>query len=559
MRAVGSRVWAVAWRVCVGLVTLSVSAEVAAAQAPADSLFTTIGITRLETRGNGEIFGNPPYSLPAGEMPASNTVVVPPNDASDDVPLRMPDTSGNVPNLAAFRGQRLKLTDEEQKPYAKMHLFGTTTDGGPAGGTFTLHYSDGSTQSIEVQFRDWCADPQDTPANHIAIGRLTKRYTRTGQDGARCSIYHVPANAQAGKTLVSVSLPSSTTPGNPPIQSYLMALTLEEPAGGFVTPDLSTGLQDTNAPTTTATTRPTRPFGTDGWHDGAVTVTLTANDGAGSGVAATRYRVDGGAWQTYGGPVTIADAGVHELAYFSADAEGNAEAVRSLRVKVDMTPPVTSARLNGAAPRAEYVGAVRVALIRTDGEGSGAVATEYRIGEGGWTTYAGSFDLEGLGGHRIDFRSRDLVGNAENFRSVAFTIRAAPAVLPFAATSSRPEPYAALVPVAARRSTVEALRRGRLSVRVTCQSVERGTLRLAVSRAAARELGLTTRVLARRSVHCSDEGRATVTLKPSVRVRRALKRWLGTLRVTLTLRITGAAGDAEDTERLTLRGKAGNR
>ena len=135
----------------------------AAAQEPGENLFDTIGITRSETRQNSEIFGTPtPYSLPAEEMPPSRTVGPGPDDDADDVPLRMPDTSGEVPNLASFAGQTLELREEDQKAYSQIHFFGTTTDGGPAGGDFVLHYADDSTQTIQVRFRDWCASPNDT-------------------------------------------------------------------------------------------------------------------------------------------------------------------------------------------------------------------------------------------------------------------------------------------------------------------------------------------------------------------------------------------------------------
>ena len=70
------------------------------------------------------------------------------------------------------------------------------------------------------------------------------------------------------KTLVSVKLPSTTTPGNPPIQAYLMALTLEEPGGAFVTPDLGASPfpDDLTAPTSTHTLDPAQPQGQNGWY-----------------------------------------------------------------------------------------------------------------------------------------------------------------------------------------------------------------------------------------------------------------------------------------------------
>jgi cytochrome c len=616
------------------------------------NLFTTIGITRSETRANSGIFGTPTnYSLPAEEMPPSRTVGPAPNDTFDDVLLRMPDTSGNVPNLAAFRGQTFTLRPEDQKQYSKIHFFGTTTDGGPAGGTFVLRYGDGSAQSILVQFSDWCG-PQNSAAHHWAIGPLPRRWRTEGEDGAPCGIYHVPATAQPDKTLVSVTLPPNTSPGNPPIQSYLMALTLEQPDGAFEMPDLSGTLQfpddqippvsshrfepaapdgddgwytspirvtldatdeggsqveqmiwrasggtpqtyggpfsfaqegahtfeyraidgagnaegykgvaikvDPNAPETSATVSPTSPYGIDDWYDGAVKVTLLARDGQGSGAEATEYRLDGGEWGPYGGPLIVEDAGVHLLEYRSSDVAGNTEAVRSLRVRVDKTPPVTTARINGAAPVPAYTGPARIALIRADGDGSGAVSSEYRIGGSGpWTPYAGAFDVEGNGGHRIDFRSRDLVGNVENFRTVSFAIRAAPVVAghpPEAAPPPSPPPFAALEQVVRRRATVAALRRGRLVVRVSCQGVRTGSVRLTVSRSTARRLRLADRELARARVRCGAEARATVTLRASRSVRRALARSNRDIAATLSLAMRGAAGTANDRARVVLRG-----
>jgi len=59
-----------------------------------------------------------------------------------------------------------------------------------------------------------------------------------------------------------------------------------------------------------------------------VTVSLTASDGA-SGLDRLRYRLDGGAWTTYGEPVVVEEPGEHELAYRARDLAGN-QATRQL-------------------------------------------------------------------------------------------------------------------------------------------------------------------------------------------------------------------------------------
>jgi hypothetical protein len=637
-------------RIACGCALALAAALAAAAPAAAQgtSLFDTIGITRSETRENSQIFGNPPYSLPAEEMPPSRSIGPGPTDGSDDVPLRMPDTSGNFPNLAKFKGQVLTLREEDRKQYAKVHFFGTTTDGGPAGGDFVLRYADDSTQAITVRFNDWC-QPQNSPAHHVAIGPLSQRYRTTGGDSAQCAIFHVPANADPGKTLVSVTFPATTTPPGTNTQGYLMALTLEAGDGAFTLPDLSGRVEvpgddiapvtthafdppepnggdgwyaggvrvtlnatdeggagvdqiqyridggpprfyaapalldedgmhtleyraidangnteeykavdlkvDAHAPTTTARQSPSAPLGVGDWYDGAVEVALEAGDGGGSGTAATAYRVDGGAWTDYVGPVRIGAVGGHTLEYRSTDVAGNVEEPRSLAFKIDASPPTTSALVNGAAPVADYHGGARVTFTRSDGDGSGAVLTEYRVSGGDWAPYTGAIDLTARGDYRIDYRSRDLVGNVENYRTLRLSVETIGAA--GAAPAARPS--VALQPVARRRATVRALRRGRFAVRVRCQGVERGTLRLRVSRAAARRLGLRSRTLATRSVRCAAQGRGTVTLAPRAKVRRALARTERGLTVTLTLRMSGARGADSDRSTIRLRGQGAHR
>ena len=616
---------------------------------PQPNLFTTIGITRSETRANSEIFGTPTrYSLPAEEMPPSGTVGVPPDDAADDIPLRMPDTGGEVPNLAAFRGQTLTLRAADQKAYSKIHLFGTTTDGGPAGGNFTLRFSDNTTQSINVLFRDWCSGAAGTPAIHFAIGPLSQRYRETGSDGAPCGIYHVPADVTAGKTLISVSLPPDTQPAGTNTQSYLMAVTLEEPDGGFEMPDLSGQLQfpddqtppvtthaldpaapggedgwytqpvqvtltaadetggsglreiqyringgtpqtytapfevddegeleleyraidaagnaetfkpvllkvDGTAPVTTLTTSPETPGGANGWHDRAVQVTLTARDGDGSGIAATEIRL-GGTWQPYTGPVMLSADQAHAIAYRSSDAAGNDEADRLATVSVDASAPTTAAQVASTAPAGAGVhrAPVTVTLASSDA-GSGVAATEYRLDGGAWQAYGGPLTVSAAGGHLVEFRSRDRAGNLENAREVMFAISSTQAGIGPDQAPLPPQPFVGMSPL--DRVSMAALARGGVRVRAVCAGVGRGTLKLTVTRKVAKRLGLGRQTtLAARSVRCGDEARISVLLKPSSKVKKALRRADGSFPAKLVLRMNGIDGPAADSESLTLRG-----
>jgi hypothetical protein len=627
---------------------------VCVASAEAANMFDTVGITNTANRANSQINGNPPYSLPAEQMPASNSIVVnSPQDTQDDVPFRMPDTSGVKPNFAGFRGQSLTLKADIQKPYTRIHFFGTTADGS-GGGDVTLRFADGRTQLVNVQFPDWCGNPPTAANRHLAIGRMTGRYRSNGSmDTAPCSVFHVWFDITvADSPLVSVTLPSQTNTGAGATTAYLMALTLqagttyempdlttkdqfpnddfapqstatlssdassgagwyggpirvtlssEDEAGGsgvhrisyrlnggnpqvyngpfmFSTEGLTTleyravdGVGnaepyksiplriDTRAPVTTPITGPERPLGENGWFDDEVEVRFSGADNAGSGVGVTEYRLsDAEAWKPVEDFVLLEDSGVHELQYRSRDVAGNQEAGQSMQLKVDPAPPTTGLLVNGAAPKASYFGpAVRLTLTGDDGAGAGVEGSEYRVDGGEWEPYTGAFDVSGTGGHRIDYRSWDVLGNVENYRTVLFAIDpasplAVPAPLPIPQAGSTPRalPFVALEPVAAKKATRSALRRKGLAVRISCQSVERGTVSLTVSRAVAKRLGLKRTTLARRSVSCGNEGRATVTLRPSAAVRRALARSKSRVAATLRVRMPGVASDRE---RLTLR------
>jgi hypothetical protein len=73
-------------------------------------------------------------------------------------------------------------------------------------------------------------------------------------------------------------------------------------------------------PLTTASLSP--PPNASGVHPDPVTITLGASAAPGYTVAFTRYRVDGGEEQTYGGPFLVSGEGPHTLEYWSVDDAG---------------------------------------------------------------------------------------------------------------------------------------------------------------------------------------------------------------------------------------------
>lgn len=108
------------------------------------------------------------------------------------------------------------------------------------------------------------------------------------------------------------------------------------------------GKRDTESPVTTAVLGPATPNGCNGWYTSDVTVTLNAQDRE---MGTTYYRIDGGSWLTYTGQFTIGIEGEHTIEYYSVDAVGNEEEVKSVSFKIDKTTPTGSLNV----PQAGYI------------------------------------------------------------------------------------------------------------------------------------------------------------------------------------------------------------
>jgi glucose/arabinose dehydrogenase/PKD repeat protein len=181
---------------------------------------------------------------------------------------------------------------------------------------------------------------------------------------------------------------------------------------------------DTTAPTTTAKQNPAEPNGKDGWYTAApVEITLTAADEqGGSGVAATEYRVDGGAWATYGTPFTVSGDGERTVEYRSRDEAGNVEPTRSLTLKIDITAPQTTASFAPTGENGWSKDSVPVVLAAQDAH-SGVERVEYSLDGGEWTAYTGdAVVVSGDGEHELRYRATDKAGHVEEEKAAVLKI-----------------------------------------------------------------------------------------------------------------------------------------
>ncbi|BDV42888.1 cytochrome c [Geotalea uraniireducens] len=153
------------------------------------------------------------------------------------------------------------------------------------------------------------------------------------------------------------------------------------------------------------------------------TVTLVAADNAGgSGVKATFYKVDAGAFVA-GTSFTIAGEGLHSFSYYSVDNAGNSEALHTANTfRIDTIPPLTICTV---AAGAAYTGPQTFTLAATDGSGSGVASTLYKLDDGPWTVgsaIAVSPPAAGSAAHTVQWYAIDNAGNREAVQSASFVI-----------------------------------------------------------------------------------------------------------------------------------------
>jgi large repetitive protein len=138
---------------------------------------------------------------------------------------------------------------------------------------------------------------------------------------------------------------------------------------------------DTTAPATVASVGP-EP-NPSGWHNSAVTVTLSASDEpGGSGVREVVYTLAGvssGAGSAPGNTATIAvtSEGETVVTYFARDNAGNQEAIRTITVRIDRTAPQIACTPSPAANlKGWHNSDVTVSFAASDALSGGVTAPE---------------------------------------------------------------------------------------------------------------------------------------------------------------------------------------
>ena len=148
---------------------------------------------------------------------------------------------------------------------------------------------------------------------------------------------------------------------------------------------------------------------------------FTVDDGTGSGVNNTYYRIDGGPWLHYLTSFTLdgfAD-GDHTIDFYSIDYVDNFESIKWEMVYLDLYAPSTTIYYEPESLPNRVNSSTSFVFSDTDGTGSGIKLIFYRIDEGTRMNFDGAFNLTsyGPGNHTIEYYSIDNVGNQEGYNN----------------------------------------------------------------------------------------------------------------------------------------------
>ncbi|MBI5298558.1 MAG: S-layer homology domain-containing protein, partial [Chloroflexi bacterium] len=173
--------------------------------------------------------------------------------------------------------------------------------------------------------------------------------------------------------------------------------------------------------------------GENGWYLSAVNVLLLATDnGDGSGVSQTQYKIDAGNWQTYSAPFSVSTNGFHRVYYKSQDIAGNWETEKNTLVKIDSVSPTGSFVIQNGSP--QTYSTTTVLNSQASDVTSGVSRIRFRDVGGTWSawlSYSGVLPWQLIGSHgqtaSVEAQFKDGAGNVSTVVSDSITINLYPA------------------------------------------------------------------------------------------------------------------------------------
>jgi len=294
-------------------------------------------------------------------------------------------------------------------------------------GDHTLYYysvdSVGNTESvknkvIKVDTQAPAAFDLVNPADNSTTDNATKpTFEWAASSDANTLKYQLYIDGKLAKdsiTTTSYTLSAPLDPG-----SHTWYVNAVDIAGNTTksTSTYSLSVADVLPPTTSLSTNPVSPDGLNGWFKTSPSVTLSRNE-----PGTTYYQWDSstGPWIAYTATTGgfKAPEGQHTLYYYSEDAVGNKESMKSQVFKVDTSAPASS--ITSPADGERISGATYNITGSASDASSGVAKVEISINGGSWLTATGttswsySWTLPEDGSYKIKARSTDIAGNVQS-------------------------------------------------------------------------------------------------------------------------------------------------
>jgi hypothetical protein len=134
----------------------------------------------------------------------------------------------------------------------------------------------------------------------------------------------------------------------------------------------------------------------------------------------TQYKINSGEWNFYDTNILISSDGNNRLDYFSTDIAGNIEVIKTAWIYINKSPPTTTDDHNAGWQATDS----NTHLTCVDSDG--CFLTQYRVDSGAWFDYDYNILISSDGNHRLDYNSKDTLGNIEAVNSVWVAIDKTP-------------------------------------------------------------------------------------------------------------------------------------
>src|SRR5262249_45372904 len=117
-----------------------------------------------------------------------------------------------APDNVVAKGQVIPITPVQG---ATTLAFLGSSSNGPSLGNATITYTDGTTQTFQMLFSDWTlnAGRSAPSAGNQVVAEMPYRNTPNGMQNHHPHIFYIDVALMAGKTIQSVTLPSTANQG----------------------------------------------------------------------------------------------------------------------------------------------------------------------------------------------------------------------------------------------------------------------------------------------------------------------------------------------------------